>query len=129
MSHVLVASSFINNDNDDDPHHHYQPLQSTHAKSGSTCTILPIVKYEHAPAPRACSSSKSMQHTIEYEKITAHINFSLHSRTKIFVIACIYLGDCMCTSELTAVSDFPVTMSWSRLASRNVMVITLFVEI
>ena len=45
-----------------------------------------------------------MQHTIKYEKITAHINFSLHSRMKIFVVACVYLGDCMHTSGLTDVS-------------------------
>ena len=42
-----------------------------------------------------------MQHTIEYEKISAHINFSLHSRMKIFLIAHVYLGDCMHTSGLT----------------------------
>ena len=65
-SYVLVSSSFVNNDNNDDHHHHqYQPPQPAPAinpyKSGRFCTILPLLKYEHILAPRACSILLNMK--------------------------------------------------------------------
>ena len=47
----------------------------------------------------------------------------------VYTVACLfenqYVG-VMSTKCNTAVTDFPVTMSWSRLTSKNVVVITLF---
>ena len=44
-------------------------------------------------------------------------------------VACLFENqsvEVVLTKCNTAVTDFPVTMSWSRLASKNVLVITLF---
>ena len=44
-------------------------------------------------------------------------------------VACLFKNQCVevvLTKCNTAVTDLPVTMSWSRLVSRNVVVTTLF---
>ena len=40
---------------------------STHTKSGSFHTILPMVKYEHALAPRACSILAHMKNNCMHQ--------------------------------------------------------------
>ena len=47
-------------------------------------------------------------------------------------VACHFKNQCIgvvLTKCNTVVTDFPVTMSWSRLESRNVVVITLFLMV
>ena len=47
----------------------------------------------------------------------------------VFTVACLFEYQSIGAELMkcnTAVTDFPVTISWSKLASRNVVVITLF---